>query len=312
MKFDNINTDWVVKKLGNEKEMEEFVKFIDNLLVPSFSVANLKIKRQELTNWKKEALIKSNESTLREWGRVNFFDYIWLKLVWTLREANIPFSAIAKLKKGFFEIDDDSLYQMINNSIGQIKEQYPGNKAIVEIEEHVQQNNFKAAFVALFKKYFPPFYLLVLGLMINRKEVSLLINNDGETERLDAEFLQETRSMISFFNKPFVSAPLHSLLDEFYDNPKIKVADQQHIYNLTKLEARVYELLKKEGVSHVTIKLNNKLRGEIFIESVKHHELKTVHKQVSQLLGAGKYSTIKIVQEDGRVIIFEETIKNKI
>lgn len=304
MKFDNINSSWLIEKLGNEKEIEELVKFIDNLLLPSFSIANLKIKRQELTNWKNEGLIKSNKSTLREWGRVNFFDYIWLKLVWTLREANIPFSAIAKLKKDFFEIDDDSLHQMINNSIGQIKELYPGN-------EHVQQTNFNAAFITLFKKYFPPFNLIVLGLMLNRKEVNLLINNDGETERLDAEFLQETRSMISFFNKPFVSAPLHSLLDEFYDNPKIKMVEQQQIFNLTKLEVRVLELLKKEGVSHVTIKLNNKLRGEIFIESVKHHELETVHK-VSQLLCAGKFSTIKIVQEDGRVIIFEETIKFKI
>jgi hypothetical protein len=68
----------------------------------------------------------------------------------------------------------------------------------------------------------------------------------------------EDENLRQFLNKPFISVPLHTLLDEFYTNPKIKIEDQRKIYNLTTQESKVLDLLRKENIKEIRIKLNNK------------------------------------------------------
>ena len=315
MKFDLLNTDWLTEKLSNENSMMGFVKFIDSLLEPIFSISALNLTRQELNQWKAEGLIKSNDSELREWVRVNFFDFIWLKMIDIMRQSKIPFTTIHKLKKEFFEIDDQELRYLLSNAYKQGKDEIPKGEVMNLIEKEVVSQDYPPAVMALFKRYFPPFNLFIFGLMIERSPISILVNADGQTVYLNPNQLAKTNvteALVAFLSKPFIGVPMHTLLDEFYDNPKIKLAEQQQVCNLTKLETKVLGLLRKENIKEIRIRFNQQLRGEIIIEHVNYVNPGMLLKNVQDILQRGKYSTIKIVQEDGHLKIFEEVIKEKI
>ena len=315
MKFDLLNTDWLTEKLSNENSMMGFVKFIDSLLEPIFSISALNLTRQELNQWKAEGLIKSNDSELREWVRVNFFDFIWLKMIDILRQSKIPFTTIHKLKKEFFEIDEQELKYLLSNAYKQGKEEISKGPVMDFLESEVILRDYPPAVIALFKRYFPPFNLFIFGLMIERSPISILVNADGQTFYLKPNQLAKTNvteTLVTFLSKPFIGIPMHSLLDEFYDNPKIKIAEQQQVCNLTKLETKVLGLLRKENIKEIRIRFNQQLRGEIIIEHVNYVNPGMLLKNVQDILQRGKYSTIKIVQEDGHLKIFEEVIKEKI
>jgi uncharacterized protein YnzC (UPF0291/DUF896 family) len=315
MNFNVVNKGWLLEKLSNEKSMMEFVSFIDSLLEPIFSISALNLTRQELNQWKAEGLIKSNDSELREWVRVNFFDFIWLKMVDIMRQFKIPFTVIHKLKKEFFEIDDQDLKKLLSNAYEQGKEETPKGPVMDLLESEVVLRDYPPAVIALFKRYFPPFNLFIFGLMIERSSISILVNADGQTVYLNPNQLSETNvteTLVAFLSKPFIGVPMHALLDEFYDNPKIKLAEQQQVCNLTKLETKVLGLLRKENIKEIRIRFNQQLRGEIIIEHVNYVNPGMLLKNVQDILQRGKYSTIKIVQEDGHLKIFEEVIKEKV
>ena len=315
MKFDLLNTDWLTEKLSNENSMMGFVKFIDSLLEPIFSISALNLTRQELNQWKAEGLIKSNDSELREWVRVNFFDFIWLKMIDIMRQSKIPFTTIHKLKKEFFEINDQELRYLLSNAYKQGKDEIPKGEVMNLVEKEVVSQDYPPAVMALFKRYFPPFNLFIFGLMIERSPISILVNADGQTVYLNPNQLAKTNvteALVAFLSKPFIGVPMHTLLDEFYDNPKIKLAEQQQVCNLTKLETKVLGLLRKENIKEIRIRFNQQLRGEIIIEHVNYVNPGMLLKNVQDILQRGKYSTIKIVQEDGHLKIFEEVIKEKI
>ena len=315
MKFDLLNTDWLTEKLSNENSMMGFVKFIDSLLEPIFSISALSLTRQELNQWKAEGLIKSNDSELREWVRVNFFDFIWLKMIDIMRQSKIPFTTIHKLKKEFFEIDDQELRYLLSNAYKQGKDEIPKGEVMNLIEKEVVSQDYPPAVMALFKRYFPPFNLFIFGLMIERSPISILVNADGQTVYLNPNQLAKTNvteALVAFLSKPFIGVPMHTLLDEFYDNPKIKLAEQQQVCNLTKLETKVLGLLRKENIKEIRIRFNQQLRGQIIIEHVNYVNPDMLLKNVQDILQRGKYSTIKIVQEDGHLKIFEEVIKEKV
>jgi len=315
MNFNVVNKGWLLEKLSNEKSMMEFVSFIDSLLEPIFSISALNLTRQELNQWKAEGLIKSNDSELREWVRVNFFDFIWLKMVDIMRQFKIPFTVIHKLKKEFFEIDDQDLKKLLSNAYEQGKEETPKGPVMDFLESEVVLRDYPPAVIALFKRYFPPFNLFIFGLMIERSPISILVNADGQTVYLNPNQLSETNvteTLVAFLSKPFIGVPMHALLDEFYDNPKIKLAEQQQVCNLTKLETKVLGLLRKENIKEIRIRFNQQLRGQITIEHVNYVNPGMLLKNVQDILQRGKYSTIKIVQEDGHLKIFEEVIKEKV
>ena len=85
MNLDNKDINWFLEKLKDENQSRDFFNFLDELYAPRFSVAQLNVKRQEMTYWKREGIIdvKQSDSLVREWVRVNFLSTlgcVWLRL----------------------------------------------------------------------------------------------------------------------------------------------------------------------------------------------------------------------------------------
>jgi hypothetical protein len=317
MNFDNKDINWFVEKITNENQSRDFYKFLDELFAPRFSVAQLNVKRQEMTYWKREGIIKMIQTNgkSREWVKVNFFDYTWLRLVASLRKLNLPAKAILKLKAHLNEISDDQIIETLQSSFEQFDSISPNSKLVEDYQKDIVQENFPSDFLQFFRKTFTPFNILVLNLMAERKHINLLVDEDGNCEYFIPDTFKEMledENLRQFLNKPFISVPLHTLLDEFYTNPKIKIEDQRKIYNLTTQESKVLALLRKENIKEIRIKLNNKDCGVILIEVVEEKNAGPVFDKVKHLLEKGKFSNITLKQENGVLRLYEEVTKYKI
>ena len=317
MNLDNKDINWFLEKLKDENQSRDFFNFLDELYAPRFSVAQLNVKRQEMTYWKREGIIdvKQSDSLVREWVRVNFFEYTWLRLVAALRKLNLPAKAILKLKSHLSVITDQEIKDLLNLSFEQFESISPKSQLRNDYEREIVQENYPSEFLEFFKEKFTPFNILVLNLMAERRHINLLVDEDGNCEYFMPDTFKEMvedEKLLSFLNKPFISVPLHSLLDEFYTNPKIKIDDQKKIYNLTTQESKVLELLRKENIKELRIKLNNKDCGVILIEVVEEKNIGPVYDKVKQLLESGKFSNITLKQENGVLRLYEEVTKYKI
>ncbi len=317
MNFDNKDISWFVEKISDVNQSRDFYNFLDELFEPRFSVAQLNVKRQEMTYWKREGIInvKQSEGPRREWVKVNFFDYTWLRLVASLRKLNLSAKAILKLKAHLNEITDDQIKDLLQSSIQQFNSLSPNSKLVKDYEKEIVQENFPSDFLEFFREKFPPFNILVLNLMAERKHINLLVDEEGNCEYLFPDTFKEMVedvNLLQFLNKPFISVPLHTLLDEFYTNPKIKIEDQRKIYNLTTQESKVLDLLRKENIKEIRIKLNNKDCGVILIEVVEEKNAGPVFDKVKHLLEKGKFSNITLKQENGVLRLYEEVTKYKI
>lgn len=317
MNLDNKDINWFLEKLKDENQTRDFFNFLDELYAPRFSVAQLNVKRQEMTYWKKEGIIdvKQSDSVVREWVRVNFFEYTWLRLVAALRKLNLPAKAILKLKSHLSVITDQEIKDLLNLSFEQFESISPKSQLRNDYEREIVEENYPTEFLEFFKEKFTPFNILVLNLMAERRHINLLVDEDGNCEYFMPDTFKEMveiEKLLNFLNKPFISVPLHSLLDEFYTNPKIKIDDQKKIYNLTTQESKVLELLRKENIKELRIKLNNKDCGVILIEVVEEKNIGPVYDKVKQLLESGKFSNITLKQENGVLRLYEEVTKYKI
>ncbi len=317
MNLDNKDINWFLEKLKDENQSRDFFNFLDELYAPRFSVAQLNVKRQEMTYWKREGIIdvKQSDSLVREWVRVNFFEYTWLRLVAALRKLNLPAKAILKLKSHLSVITDQEIKDLLNLSFEQFESISPKSQLRNDYEREIVEENYPTEFLEFFKEKFTPFNILVLNLMAERRHINLLVDEDGNCEYFMPDTFKEMvedEKLLNFLNKPFISVPLHSLLDEFYTNPKIKIDDQKKIYNPTTQESKVLELLRKENIKELRIKLNNKDCGVILIEVVEEKNIGPVYDKVKQLLESGKFSNITLKQENGVLRLYEEVTKYKI
>ena len=313
IKLDQISGQWLAQKLSSEDGAKDFLQFMDSLFERRFTLKHANIKKQELAYWKKEGLFEmSIVSEDREWTRFNFFDYVWLKLVSELRKLNMPAKEVAKVKQQFFTISDDDIITMLTRGVPEA----PNHPKIISDDEiaDVKHDGFKHM-VLMFRKYFLPFNEFVLGLIFNRTRFNLLVNFNGEIGWFDTEVINKPdvfRDFLSFIDHTHVSIPIHRLLDEFYSSPDIKLKDIQQVFQLTKTEIKLFEIIRTEGITEVKIKLEPDKGGYILIETVHREDTEKTLLQLDRIVKKEGYKDITIKTEGTSIRLFEVRTKMKI
>jgi DNA-binding transcriptional MerR regulator len=311
--MDQISGQWLAEKLSSEDGAKDFLQFMDSLFERRFTLKHANIKKQELAYWKKEGLFEmSIVSEDREWTRFHFFDYVWLKLVSELRKVNMPVKEIAKVKQQFFTISDDDIITMLTRGVPEA----PNHPKIISDDEiaDVKHDGFKHM-VLMFRKYFLPFNEFVLGLIFNRTRFNLLVNFNGEIGWFDTEVINKPdvfRDFLSFIDHTHVSIPIHRLLDEFYSSPDIKLKDIQQVFQLTKTEIKLFEIIRTEGITEVKIKLEPDKGGYILIETVHREDTEKTLLQLDRIVKKEGYKDITIKTEGTSIRLFEVRTKMKI
>lgn len=312
MLLDNYTAPWLEESL--KSDFKGLVDFIDSLFEPRFSVSQMGISRQELLYWRKQEVMHfdSKNEDKRTWVKVNFFEYCLIRLVAQLRNMNVPLESIKAGIQKLTIADTDQFNNFLARGAAVIDD--------VQLDPMLMELDLKAHVISPipemldgFKKYFAPFNLVVISMMFYENSTNLLINSKGNIFLLAPESAREfSNEEIDFLNQPYVSIPLRSVLNDFYTNPKIRNADTQKIFKLTRREASILELLKKEGFKEVKIRLNKQRKGELIIELTEQKKIPSDEARIKSLLKKGKYQNIKLQTENGHIVLYEETTKFKI
>jgi len=315
-KTSNLTREWVDNKLSSMEGMKELFQFIDAAFEPRFTIKMANIKKQELAYWKKEGLYEmTTTSENREWTRVHFFDYVWLKLVSELRKVNMPVKDILKIRQNFFTMNDDIILSFISKGMDEVKN-YPNAIAEDDIIDFKQKLlTAQEFFTGMFRSFFLPWNLFVLHLMLDYKRFNLLFSFNGEMGWFYPELVNEPdvfSEFLTFTNQTHVSIPIHKLLDEFYESSEIKSRDIQQVFLLTEKEVKLIKILRTEGITGMKIKLRPDKGGHILVETVHQEDIGKTKLQLDRILNKEGYKDIHIKMEGSAICLFEVSTKMKI
>jgi hypothetical protein len=311
-KYDQVSLEWLKKKFSTPEGVTEFQEYMDSLFERRFTLKHASVKKQELAYWKKEGLYEMlNVSEDREWTRFHFFDYVWLKLVSELRKFNMPVKEISKIRQHFFTLNDDTIRTLLARGLDEASN-YPVTIAVDVKDLRNEEFNLIAL---MFRKYFPPFNLFVLSLLLDRRRLNLLVNFNGEMGWFSPDLVNNAdlfREFLTFSNQAHVSIPVNKILDEFYDNPEIKLKDIQEVFQLTKTEIKLFEIIRTEGITEVKIKLKPDKGGLILVETVYNENIEKTILQLDRIVNKEGYQVITIKTENNSIRHLEIRKKIKI
>jgi len=311
-KYDQVSLEWLKKKFSTPEGVTEFQEYMDSLFERRFTLKHANVKKQELAYWKKEGLYEVlNVSEDREWTRFHFFDYVWLKLVSELRKFDMPVKEIYKVRQQFFTLNDDTIRTLLTSGLDEAAN-YPATIAVDAKDFKNEEFNLIAF---MYRKYFPPFNLFVLSLLLDRRRINLLLNFNGERGWFSPDLMDNPdlfTEFLTFSNQAHVSIPVHKILDEFYENPEIKLKDIQQVFQLTKTEIKLFEIIRTEGITEVKIKLKPDKGGYILVETVYNENIEKTILQLDRIVNKEGYQVITIKTENNSIRHLEIRKKIKI
>lgn len=179
----------------------------DRIFKPILTVNDLGISYRTINNWEANDLMLSERGSTRNWHKFSFVDFVWLNIVFELRQLGFPLIKIKKLKDFLNEnIDDESLL------------------AVKRTEARILLNN----------KELNRLVLLLAEIMYNKNHIALLCNKDGAFYVYNEQLMKEEKlnfdpGKIQFNN--FVSISLTDIVMRYLFSVKLDIIQSSKILN---------------------------------------------------------------------------------
>ena len=306
--------------VGNTTEMkisaERFRKrFLDSpelfieLSERVFLKTQIDVVYTDFVNWERNGLLYiSSDVEKGKWKKLNYFEYLWIKLVEQLRDYGFTYNAILTLKsemfcnildEGFIEfIKNDSAYY-IEKSGGQIK------------KEDIENLEFEEA-------YCPLFFCVILDVILNGDKMSILVAQD---EPRDLHLLSNTimKDITHFgvedgfsdiLSKTHVSISLSDIIAKFLVEGK-GAFQQRRTTILSEEEHKLLKVIrnKPQSLKSIKIRYQNQKADLIEVSTLKKVELES---RLMDHIQKGAYLNIEIVTDQSGIIRYENTKKIKL
>ena len=303
-------------QLLGEAPLELFT-FFDGLFEERYSIGQVGIDRQELQFWRTKGLINIAESPTekREWIQVSFFNLIWLKIVAEMRRLGISIDTIKEVQKFLYSIDNDVVEAMYQELINAPKYQKLHEQLGPNAVEELIKNSFD--FKSYLSQNLNNLILIILAILDTNSPTYLIIEPNKEPELVffNDNLIGSELDLEELFHRKnsFYTIYLNPLFDSFFQNKKIKEEDFQRTFKLSKAEKQIVQLLRKEGVKELRVRLNKQSKkGTLLVEVVENTDLDTMKNKLNGILEKGKFKQVKIQTEGNKLVFVEQTTKIKI
>jgi 4-amino-4-deoxy-L-arabinose transferase-like glycosyltransferase len=300
-----------------ENQPLDYFKLLDELFTPNFSIGQVGISRQEIQFWQAKELIKLEalSGEKREWNKVSFFDFIWLRIVAELRGLGASVETLLLVRNFFYnrlpeDVIEEIIKQCIANPVFDKLKEAVGDDLVKEFYENRYEVKQTLA------NEFNLLIMIVLGLLDNNYPTYLIVHKDREPELfVMAPSLIDDYKLEDLLlkNSSYYVIYLNSFLVDFFQSPKVKDDDWQRLFKLSKAERKILELLRKEDIKELRVKFNLKQqKGILLVEVVEQTDVNEVQNKLNSLLEKGKFKQIKIQTEGNNLVFVEQTTKYKI
>lgn len=304
-----------LKTIGTSlKDVERIYPKITEKIMP-LSITG--VSARNYFNWKKEGLIPESEEstndTDRSWVRLNLIEYVWIKIVQSLREFGVPIDTIRISKTMMFE---NWINILLNNEGDELEDFID----FLKTETGIKKDKIEAIRSFLIEnkqdilnqpKEFEIFTTLIGGLVSS----ILLCDDQGsiiitkENGEFDVNFFTY-KSLDDFKNyvmplleNPHIQIPIKKLIENFFDDEKSeKYIDSFDLLNLK--ERKVIEAIRKGEFKEIIIKQDFKNK-DIIIELEKDGDiLDQKAKEIRRILGLNDYSEVNIKYRNDKNLYF--------
>jgi DNA-binding transcriptional MerR regulator len=268
-----------LNQIVNNNFTVEYFKYSDSFSQRRLMVKDTGVSAKTYNHWKKNGLVPDQDlpKSKRQWERLTFFEYLWIKCIKDLREFGLSLDVIKTIKEFLFTSPDASQsadairmlqedpsikfaqYKRILNDTVRIIEGQTDLSEAEKSEIMMQVNSFdkeetwkKMAEEGLQTNLFE---ILVIASIFNRQETGFLYFYDESSDNVIPffdELLAIDRNMISLFYKSHVYISITNKYFQFLnDESKNKYLTSYNI--LKEDEHAIIQLLRSNEFREIRI-----------------------------------------------------------
>ena len=294
-------------------QFEKSLELSDKLRERVFLKTELDIVYTDLSNWERgDILFIADDVEKGQWKKLNYLEYIWLKVLENLRKLNFSYDDIRVIKDNLFvDVSFPEIMEIFKQNREHMEEKMGVEaKKLFDPETEKEVNKMKGKLWLV--------ELLLLNAILRKEKTSLLFF-PGEPELFipfshelvlnyeRKDMMQEIGKLLSVTH---VSISLSEILSKFlmegddaFENIRTSI--------ITKEEQQILKLIRKKSdtLKKISIIFKDKTPVIIEVETIKKAQIES---RIMDHISKGDYSTIEIKTEDGKLAYFKNTKKIKL
>lgn len=288
-----------------ERRYDKILELLERLLKKSFIGTDTGVPYRSINHWENSGLIDNDRGEARSWRRFSFVEFIWIRMVDEMRKAGLPMEAIKVVKGHLFQpaslVDLDLHLRSIYRAGDK---QHPDQQAGKEAMEADMRQRFDGDHEA---QQVEGNWLqhLILSTILKRCPVILVVFTDGTPLAIHEEpgfFISPERlDRLSF--ETHLRIPITGILKEFLRGG-LAIERMGDLQILEPNEQTVLRIIQSGQYSSVTVNFKDQK-----MKSLHMRQSQEVTRRIVDVLAAGRYQDISIVQHEGQVTKIENTLK---
>ncbi len=290
-----------------ERRYEKILELCERLLQKSFVGTDTGVPYRSINHWETAGLIDDDRGVGQRWRRFSFVEFIWIRMIDEMRKVGLPMEAIKVVKDSLFQpadiVDLDLHLRSIYQAGGkQAPIQGEGRKAM----EEDMRGRFSGGYE---KQQVSGNWLqhLILSSIVKRCPVVLVVFTDGTPFAIHEEpnyfILPEYLDRLSF--ETHARIPVTGIIKEFLSGDQA-IERMGDLQILEPNEQTVLRIIHSGLYDSVTVNFKDQK-----MKSLEMRQSQVVTRKIVDVLAAGKYQDISIVQHEGQITKIENTIKYK-
>jgi hypothetical protein len=299
--------------INRKKEKGEYIDTItlkEKIEERRFTVKDIGVDYRWIDHWNDKGLLIGNYKE-RMWKKFNLIEYVWLKMIISMREFNIGLETVKKVKEmldydftvdDFLKMNDNSLLDIIPKIVPSNLE----SAARKILKEKEVQENIKHTHMNVLELY-------IMDILTLYSYYSILINPNGEIIPIKYSYLEMYSDKIEFkdfISKSYVSISITETLKDFIVEKDIDLNYKKRLAILTDEESIVLKTIRQDDLKSVIIKFDSDNKINL-LEEIKEKKIDKASRLFELIMAKG-YQDITIKTQSGDIVYCENKIKQMI
>jgi hypothetical protein len=301
-----------IENFVNNPELSE--NLYDKLRERVFLKTELDVVYTDLVNWERSGLLLiGGDSDKGDWKKVNYTEYIWIKIIVELRNYGFNYDEIELIKQGLFEeINIVGFMQSVTEDKENFIEKL-GDESFNKLNAFdLSQVDLESSAIITYLD------TIVVNAIAANEDWSLLFLKDipGACIPLSAESLRgfhlknTTNELSLLLTQTYLSVSLSRIIANFLKRGNDNF-ESRTISILTKEEHAVLKHIRKKhkNIKSIQIRFKDGKMKMLEITTLKKAQLES---RLLEHIKKGDYQSINIDTVDGNIVNFENTKKHKL
>ncbi len=290
-----------------ERRYNKILELSERLMQKSFIGTDTGVPYRSINHWENSGLIDNDRGEARSWRRFSFVEFIWIRMIDEMRRVGLPMDSIKAVKASLFQpasiVDLDIHLRSIYQARATANVYHEAGRQAMEKD---MQGRFDGGFE---EQQLDGNWLqhLILSSIVKRCPVILVVFTDGTPFAIHEEpgyfIFPEQLDRLSF--ETHVRIPITGIIKEFLRGG-LAIERMGDLQILEPNEQTVLSIIHSGLYDSVTVNFKDKK-----MKSMELRQSQEVTRKIVDVLAAGKYQDISIVQHEGQITKIENTLKFK-